>query len=65
MNRALGIALIVGGGLLLYFGFKADDSFSSEVSKFFSGNPTDKTIWFFVAGTISAIAGLILTVRQP
>ncbi|MCB0309201.1 MAG: DUF3185 family protein [Bdellovibrionales bacterium] len=64
MNQVLGIAFIVVGGLLLYFGFRAEDSFSSSVSKFFSGNPTDKTLWLFVGGAASIIAGILVTAKK-
>lgn len=64
MNRALGLALIVVGGVLIFYGFRANDSFSSEVSRFFSGNPTHKTVWYFICGAASAIVGLVLTAKS-
>lgn len=59
MNKALSIAFLVGGVILLIFGFQASDSFSSEVSRAFTGNPTDKTMWMLVGGGILAVLGLI------
>jgi hypothetical protein len=59
MNKALSIAFLVGGVVLLVFGFQAGDSFSSDVSRAFTGNPTDKTIWFLAGGAVLAVMGLI------
>jgi hypothetical protein len=64
MNKALGIALLVGGIVLTIFGINASDSFSSDVSRFFTGNPTDKAIWMLIAGVVSAVVGFFLTLRS-
>ena len=60
MKLAIGITLIVVGAVLLFYGFRADGSFSSEVSKIFSGHPTDRTLWFLIGGAASVVAGLVL-----
>jgi hypothetical protein len=65
MERAVGIALIVIGVVLLIWGVNATHSFGSEVSKTFTGSPTDKSIWLIVGGIGSAIIGLYLTLRAP
>lgn len=59
MNKALSIAFLVGGAVMLIFGFQASDSFSSDVSRAFTGNPTDKTMWLLVGGAILAVIGFI------
>jgi hypothetical protein len=59
MNKALSIALLVGGVILLIFGFQASNSFGSDVSRAFTGNPTDKTVWFLVGGAVLAVIGLV------
>lgn len=58
MVRAISIALIVGGVVLLYFGGQAFNSVSSEVSRVFTGSPTNKAIMLIVGGVIATIAGL-------
>jgi len=58
MAKAISIALIVGGIVLLYFGGQAFNSVSSEVSRVFTGSPTNKAIVLIVAGAIATIAGL-------
>ncbi len=61
MNKYLGIALLVGGAVLIVFGLQASDSFSSDVSRAFTGNPTDKSMWMLVGGIVAAIVGGFLT----
>ena len=64
MNKAFGIALLVAGVVLLVMGLNASDSFESDLSRFFTGSPTDKAIWLFIGGIIAGVAGLILTVTR-
>jgi hypothetical protein len=59
MNTALSVALLVGGVVLLAFGYNASQSATSEVSRFFTGNPTDKAMWMLVGGAILAVLGLV------
>ena len=58
MTKAISLALIVGGIVLLYFGGQAFNSVSSEVSRVFTGSPTNKAIMLIVGGVIATIAGL-------
>ncbi|HVE10919.1 MAG TPA: DUF3185 family protein [Paraburkholderia sp.] len=59
MTKAISIALIVGGIVLLYFGGQSFHSFSNDVSRVFTGAPTNKTIWLLAGGVVATIAGLI------
>ncbi len=58
MNRLISLALLVIGIVLIVFGVNAMDSFSSDVSRFFTGTPTDKAVWMLIAGIAAAIVGL-------
>ncbi|MFM0626209.1 DUF3185 family protein [Paraburkholderia xenovorans] len=58
MTKAISIALIVGGVVLLYFGGQAFNSVSSDVSRVFTGSPTNKAIMLIVGGVAATIAGL-------
>jgi len=64
MNKPLGIALLAVGVLLIIFGVSASDSFSSDVSRFFTGKPTDEAIWMLIGGVLSAVAGFFMTLRH-
>jgi hypothetical protein len=59
MNRPLSFALLAGGILLIIFGVNASNSFGSDVSRFFTGSPTDKAIWMLVGGVVAAVVGLL------
>jgi hypothetical protein len=63
MNKALGIALLVVGIVLTILGINASESLSSDVSRFFTGAPTDKSIWLLIGGIVSGIVGLILSLK--
>jgi hypothetical protein len=65
MNKAIFIALLVGGIILIVFGMNARDSLSSDVSRVFTGAPTNKAIFMLVGGAVAAVIGLIGIVRKP
>ena len=59
-RRVVGIALLVGGVLLLVFGLNAADSFASDMSEMMTGSPTDRSIWMQVGGAVAVVAGGIM-----
>ena len=61
MNKVIGLALLGVGIALIIWGVNATDSFSSDVSRFFTGKPTDKSMWLLIGGIASTIAGAVLT----
>jgi len=63
MNNIIGLAILALGVVLLIFGFNESHSFSSDVSRTFTGNPTDRSIWFLVGGAAAVIVGLFMAVR--
>ena len=64
MNKALAVGLLAVGILLISLGVNASNSFSSDVSRFFTGSPTDKTVWFLIGGIVAAVAGLVGLARS-
>jgi len=58
MNKMVSLALLVGGVVLIVIGISATNSFSSDVSRFFTGSPTDKAIWMLIGGIVAAVIGL-------
>jgi hypothetical protein len=64
MNKLIGIALLVGGVVLLIVGINATNSFSSDVSRFFTGSPTDKAVWMLIGGAVASVVGLVVTLRN-
>lgn len=63
MNRIVSLALLIGGVVLIVVGVNATNSFSSDVSRFFTGSPTDKAVWMLIGGLIAAVVGLAGTLR--
>lgn len=59
MNKTISLALLVGGIVLLVFGYHAAQSPSSAFARIFTGSPSNKAIWMIVAGTIAAVVGLV------
>jgi hypothetical protein len=64
MNKIVPLALLVGGVVLMIIGINATNSFSSDVSRFFTGSPTDKAVWMLIGGIAATVAGLVLTLRH-
>ena len=60
MNKAIGLALLVVGVVLLVYGIDASNSVSSSVSRTFTGSPTDKTMWMLLGGIAAVIVGAAL-----
>ena len=63
MNKIVSLALLIGGIVLIVFGVNATNSFSSDVSQFFTGSPTDKAVWMLIGGIVASVIGLAGTLR--
>jgi hypothetical protein len=57
MNKPISLVLLVGGIILIIYGLSASDSLGSSFSRFFTGSPTDKTIWLLIGGIVAAALG--------
>jgi hypothetical protein len=64
MNKAISLALLAVGIIFIVFGINASQSISSDVSRLFTGSPTDKTIWLFVGGAVALVAGLVMLFQR-
>ena len=64
MNKIVFLALLVGGVVLLIFGINASNSVGSDVSRFFTGSPTDKAVWMIIGGAVAIVVGLVGTWRS-
>jgi len=60
MNTAIGIALMAAGLLLVIFGFNESQSLSSDVSRAFTGSPTDRSMWMLIGGAVAAVLGIAM-----
>ncbi len=57
MNKALSIAILVAGIVLLIFGLNAEDSLVSTSKEVITGTPTDKSMVLIVCGIVGIIIG--------
>ena len=64
MNKIISLALLAVGIVLVIYGITASNSFSSDISRFFNGSPTDKTIWLLIGGVVAIIIGLAGLLRR-
>lgn len=58
MNKFISLALLAGGIALIIYGLSASDSISSSFSRFFTGSPTDRTMWLLIGGIVAGVLGL-------
>jgi Protein of unknown function (DUF3185) len=63
MNKALSLALLAAGIILIIYGIDASNSASSSISRIANGSPTDRTIWLLVGGAVLSVIGLAGVLR--
>ncbi|MBU1912229.1 MAG: DUF3185 family protein [Candidatus Omnitrophica bacterium] len=63
MNKVISTVLLIVGIMLIIWGVSASESFSSAVSRFFTGSPTDKTMWLLIVGIVMGTVGLFGLLR--
>ena len=63
MKKIISVALLIGGVVLIVLGVQATESFNSDVSRFFTGSPTDQAIWMLIGGVVAGAIGLSGVVR--
>jgi len=59
MIKAVSLALLAGGIALTVFGVAAMNSTGSDISRFFTGAPTDKAMWLLIGGIVASVVGLV------
>jgi hypothetical protein len=59
-SKILAIILFVAGIALIARGIKTSQSFGSRFSEFFTGSPTDLSIWQVIGGLLLVIGGISL-----
>ena len=63
-QKIIGIALLVGGLIALYFGFNAANSVGEEISEAFTGQYSDRTMLYLIGGGIASVLGLVMLVKK-
>lgn len=60
----IGVALLVGGLILLFFGFNATQSAGEEISEALTGRYSDNTMFYLIGGGIAAALGAVMLFRK-
>lgn len=63
MFRVIALAMLVAGVVLVILGVSASQSLGSDISRFFTGSPTDKAVWLLIVGAVLAVVGLVGVTR--
>jgi hypothetical protein len=58
MNKSIALALLAGGIVLAVFGVSEMNSFTSDISRMFTGVPTNRSIWMLVGGAVMGVLGV-------
>ena len=64
MNKGLSLGLLVVGIMLTIWGVSTSQSFTSDVSRAFTGSPTDKAMWLMIGGIAIAVVGVFGLLRR-
>lgn len=59
-NQLFGIALLVLGIILLFFGYQSSQAVDDQVFEALTGRFTESTMWLLIGGGISAAVGVVL-----
>ena len=59
MNKTISLVVLAGGIILLMLGINAYNSTNSDISRFFTGSATDKSMWLLLGGVAATVLGLV------
>jgi hypothetical protein len=62
--KIIGIALVVIGLGLAYWGYRLSGSIGSQISQAVTGSATDKVMTFYISGAASLVVGLYLFIKK-
>ena len=63
-TKVIGIALVVVGLGLGFWGYRMSGSVGSQVSQAFTGSASDKVMTFYIGGAVSLAVGLYLLMKK-
>ena len=59
-KKIIGIALVIIGIVLLFWGYQMSESLGSQLSKTLTGSFSDKVMWTAIGGIASVIVGTLM-----
>lgn len=64
MNKLTGITLLVVGSLLILWGYNESESLGSHLTRLYSDNPTQNTLFYYIGGGVCLLLGAINLLRR-
>lgn len=64
LTKAIGLALIISGAGLVYWGFQMSDSIAAQITKNFTGALPDAVMYRYLGGAASCVVGLFLVAKK-
>ncbi|HEU0290436.1 MAG TPA: DUF3185 family protein [Burkholderiales bacterium] len=61
--KIIGIALVIAGVGLAFWGYHLSGSVGSQVTQAFTGSASDKVMTFYIGGAASLVVGLYLLIK--
>lgn len=58
-RKLIGLIALVGGAILLYFGYNASQSVAESVTEAVTGRFTDETVVMLIGGAIAVVVGIV------
>lgn len=58
-KKIIGVVLLAAGGVLAYLGYAESQKLASQVAQVFTGSPTNKAMYFYIAAGVLGVAGLV------
>ena len=62
--KIIGVALVVLGLGLAYWGYQLSGSVESQLTEAFTGSDTDKVMTIYIGGAVSFVVGLFMLVKK-
>ena len=64
LMKIIGLALLVIGIGLAYWGYDLSGSVGSQITETMTGSPTDKVMTLYIAGIASFVVGLFIFIKK-
>jgi len=64
LSKIIGIALVVAGLGLAFWGYRLSDSVTSQITQAVTGSDTDRVMMFYISGAVCFVVGIFLSVKS-
>ena len=64
MIKIIGLAMLIVGMGLAYWGYQISGSISSQITETMTGAPKDKVMVLYIAGAVSFFVGVLLFIKK-